>query len=325
MKKLHRIVITTGDIDGIGMEIASKALSKIKPKKGIRFYLWRSPKAREKHLKNLDRFFSRHTFNNWNSALKFQGDCYKNLIDIESPASPTKWVEFSAKSALKHSVDALVTGPLSKTEMIQSGFKDMGHTGLLKRITGVKNLFMAFVGKKFNTVLLTDHLSVKKAYDKIDGNLLEECIELTHHFKKNLGISQRRKPLGIVALNPHAGEKGVIDKKEENIFKPLLKKMRKRKILLSSILVPDVCFQKKFWKNYSFYITNYHDQGLIPFKMAHSHHPGAQISLGLPFLRTSVDHGTAKDIFNKNMADSRSMEYAIKIAIKILRKQPILR
>lgn len=323
MKKALRIVITTGDIDGIGMEVTSKALSKIKPKKGIQFYLWRSPKASKKHLKILDCYFSRHTFYDWNSALKFNGDCHKSLIDIESSDSPARWVEISAQSALKHSVDALVTGPLSKAEMIQSGLKDMGHTGLLKRITGGKNLFMAFVGKNFNVVLLTGHLSVKKAYDQIDENLLKECIELTHQFKNHLGGEKRNKPIGIVALNPHGGENGVIDKKEEDIFKPLLKKMRKKKMPLSSVLIPDVCFQKKFWKNYSFYIASYHDQGLIPFKIAHSKTPGVQISLGLPFPRTSVDHGTAKDIFDKDLADFRSMKYAIDIAVKILRKKTI--
>ena len=322
MKKPLHIAITTGDSDGIGLEVAVKALSKIKPKKGIQFCLWRSPKALKKHLDILDYHFSRQTFCDWAPAVNFRGDYYKNLIDIESSLSPAKWVEFAAQRAFKRSFDALVTGPLSKTEIIRSGLKDMGHTGLLKRVTGGKNLFMAFLGKYFNVVLLTGHLSVKKAYDQINEDLLKECIKTTHRFKSQLGKHQKTKPIGIVALNPHAGENGIIDKKEENIFKPLIKKMEKR-ILLSPVLVPDVCFQKKFWKNYSFYIASYHDQGLIPFKMAHSKNPGVQISLGLPFLRTSVDHGTAKDIFGKDMANSHSMERAIDIAIKILRKKPV--
>ncbi len=323
MKKPLRIAITTGDIDGIGLEVTVKALSRIKPKKGIQFYLWRSPKILKKHLKILDYHFSRHTFNDWTSAMNFYGDYYKNLIDIETSISPPKWVELAAQSALNGSIDALVTGPMSKTEIIRSGLKDQGHTGILKKVTGKENIFMAFVGGNFNVVLLTGHLSIKKAYDQINENLLEECIKLTHQFKTHLNVRKKIKPIGVVAVNPHAGEEGIIDKKEENIFKPLLEKMKKRKILLSSPLVPDVCFQKKFWKNYSFYIASYHDQGLIPFKMAHNENPGVQISLGLPFLRTSVDHGTAKDIFGKDKANSDSMKQAINVAIKILRKNSI--
>ena len=324
MKKPLRIAITTGDTNGIGLEITTKALARIKPVKGIQFYIWRSKKASKKDLKTLDCYFSRHTCYDWASAMKVPGDSYKTLIDIEAPIPPAKWVELMAQSALNGSIDALVTGPLSKTEIIRSGLKDQGHTGLLKRVTGKKNLFMAFVGENFNVVLLTGHISIKKAYDQINEDLLEECIKLTHQFKKHLGARQKVKPIGLVALNPHAGEEGIIDKKEENVFQPFLKKMKNQKIDISSPLVPDVCFQKRFWKNYSFYIASYHDQGLIAFKMAHDQNPGVQISLGLPFLRTSVDHGTAKDIFGKNKANSRSMERAINVTLKILREKPLL-
>ena len=324
MKKPVRIAITTGDIDGIGFEITAKALAKIKPQRGVQFYIWRSQKASTKYLKTLDRHFSRHTCHNWVSAMKIQGDYYKSLIDIESPTHPAKWVELMAQKGLNRSIDALVTGPLSKIEIIRSGLRDQGHTEILKRVTRKKNIFMTFIGKNFNVVLLTGHVSIKKAYDQINESLLEECIQLTYNFKTHLSYHQKRKPIGVVAPNPHAGEQGIIDRKEENVFKPLLKKMKRKKIHLSLPLVPDICFQKKFWKDYSFYIASYHDQGLIPFKTAHEQSPGIQISLGLPFLRTSVDHGTAKDIFGKNKAHSDSMEKAINMAIRILRGKSIV-
>ncbi len=323
MRRPFRIAITTGDINGIGLEITAKALTKIRPQRGVQFYIWRSSKASKRDLKTLDRCFSRHICHDWTSAMQVP-EHYKNLIDLETSIPPAKWVELMARSGLTHDIDALVTGPLSKTEIIRSGLKDQGHTGLLKRISGGGNLFMAFVGKNFNVVLLTGHVSIKKAYNQINEDLLKQCIEMTHQFKNHLGKTQKARPIGLVALNPHAGEKGVIDRKEENVFKPLLKKMKNKKISLSSILTPDVCFKKRFWKNYSCYIASYHDQGLIPFKMAHDQNPGVHISLGLPFLRTSVDHGTAKDIFGKNRADSRSMEQAIQVALKILKGKSIL-
>ena len=180
---------------------------------------------------------------------------------------------------------------------------------------------MSFLGKEFNVVLLTGHHSVKKAYEQINDELLTTCAELTHKFKGNLSAKQRTKPVAMVGLNPHAGEAGLLDKKELQCYQPVIKKLRSRKYAVTDPLVPDVCFQQEYWKKYSFYLAAYHDQGLIPFKMVHR--GGVQLSLGLPFLRTSVDHGTAKDIFGKNKADSGSMENAIEVAIKLLRGKPI--
>ena len=321
MKKPIRIAITTGDIDGIGLEITTKALARIKPKKGVQFFLWRSPKASKKDLKILDSFFHRKLFQDWLQACK-QDYNHKILFEIESQACPAKWVEWMAEAGLASSIDALITAPISKTEIQNAGLKDCGHTDILKRVTGQKNVFMAFLGKKFNVVLLTDHIPIEKVAERINEDLLEACILKTHEFKKHLD-SKQTKPIGLVGLNPHASEKGIIGKQETRIFQNVLKKIKTRNIAISQPLVSDVCFQKKFWKNYSFYIASYHDQGLIPFKMIHSDNHGVQISVGLPFLRVSVDHGTAKDLFGKNKADPTSMEQALRVAIKILKNKSI--
>ena len=99
--------------------------------------------------------------------------------------------------------------------------------------------------------------------------------------------------------------------------------MKKRKVQLTEPLVPDVCFQEKYWNQYSYYVASYHDQGLIPFKMAHGPISGVQVSLGLPFVRTSVDHGTAKDIFGKNKANEASMKKAIEVAMNLVQKKSV--
>ena len=322
MKKPIRIAITTGDTDGIGLEITTKALARIKPEKGVQFFLWRSSKACKKNLKILDSFFHRKLFHDWLKASKEDYN-HKTLLEIESQAPPAKWVEWMGEAGLASSIDALVTAPISKTEIRNAGLKDCGHTDILKRVTGQKNVFMAFLGKKFNVVLLTDHIPIEKVAEQIDEDLLETCILKTHDFKKYLDSKRKTRPIGLVGLNPHASEKGIIGKEEIRIFQNVLKKIKERKIPISQPLVPDVCFQKKFWKNYSFYIASYHDQGLIPFKMIHSDKHGVQISLGLPFPRVSVDHGTAKDLFGKNKADPTSMEQALLVAIKILKNKSI--
>ena len=323
MKNHFKIAITTGDINGIGTEITAKALAKLRPQKNIQFYLWRSKKTSPRELKMIDRYFKRTTVTSWSEAMKATPDFYKTIIDIESPLSPAKWVEHSAKAATSKSIDAIVTAPLSKTEIIRSGLKDNGHTDILKRISKTKNIYMSFLGKEMNVTLLTGHTSIKKAFDKIDSDLLKDCVEKTHAMTNHLPLKFRKKPVAVVGCNPHAGEQGVIDNKEDDVYVPAIKKMKQKKLSIAGPLVPDVCFQEKERKKYSYYVASYHDQGLIPFKMLHGAHSGIQFSLGLPFIRTSVNHGTAKDIFGKNKADSGSMENAIKIAIRMLNNKTV--
>lgn len=323
MIKPLRIAITTGDIDGIGLEVTAKALAKIRPQRGVQFYLWRSPGASPKYLRLIDKYFRRTTVKDWPSALQLSTDYYKNIVDIESPMPPAKWVELMAYSGMSKSINALVTAPLSKTEIRRSGMRDNGHTDILKRVSKEKNLYMCFLGHEFNVVLLTGHVSIKKAYEQINQPLLTNCIQLTHKMRNHLPARQKVRPIALVGCSPHAGEDGIIDKKELDVFAPVIKKLKPKRLNLTQPLVPDVCFQKQYWKKYALYIASYHDQGLIPFKLVHGANSGVQLSLGLPFLRTSVDHGTAKDIFGKNKALSGSMESAIKVAIKRLKNKPL--
>ncbi len=325
MKKLKRIAITTGDSDGIGTEITSKALARVKPTRGVQFYMWRGSSMHRRELKLIDRYFKRITVRSWPEALRAHTvDYYKTIVDIESPLPPCRWVETMAHAGQSGAIDGLVTAPLSKTSIKRAGMRDNGHTGILKRVTKSKEVFMCFLGKDFNVTLLTGHTSIKKAYNQITPELLERCTLLTRDMVHRLPTKKQSKPIGLVACNPHAGEDGLIDLKENEVYRPFIKKMRRRKINLSDPLIPDVCFQSRERKKYSFYIASYHDQGLIPFKMVHGPESGVQYSLGLPFIRTSVDHGTAKDIFGKNKANSGSMEKAIAIAIKLVNNKPIV-
>ncbi len=321
MKKTFNVAITTGDNDGIGLEITAKALAQIKSQKGIQFFLWRSHAAKESFLRPIDRHFKRITVYDWASALLVKSKNQKTLIDIASPLPPPRWVEMMAHAGVSRKIDALVTAPLSKTSIHQSGLDDKGHTDILKRVCKEKNVFMLFLGAHFNVALCTDHLPLHEAYNKLSEEKLFQCISLCQQFKEYLPPSFKRKPLGVVGINPHAGEGGLIGLKELEIFTPVLSTALKNGIEVSGPLVADVCFQKKNWKNYSIYIASYHDQGLIPFKMAHGGGSGVHLSLGLPFVRTSVDHGTAKDIFGKNKADPRSMKGALLTALKLIKNQ----
>jgi 4-hydroxythreonine-4-phosphate dehydrogenase len=321
MSPFQKIAITTGDIDGIGSEVTSKALYRIRPQRGVQFFLWRSPMMPSKELRKIDRSFKRVTVSSWPEALKLPVSNHKVLVDIQTHLPPARWVEMMAQAAMSKKIDGIVTAPLSKTGVIQAGYRDNGHTGILQRVSKSKELFMSFLGKHMNVTLVTGHTSVKKAYDQITSERLQNCIGLTHRLLPYLSRRYQGKPIGLVGCNPHAGESGLIDPKEIKIYEPVLKKMRQKKIKISGPLIPDVCFQDKERKKYSFYIASYHDQGLIPFKMLHGTETGVHVTLGLPFIRTSVDHGTAKDIFGQNKAHSGSMEEAILTAVKLIKNK----
>ena len=317
MIRPQRIVITTGDIDGVGTEIAAKALYKTKPHRNFRYILWRSPSCPKAHLRKMENHFERVSFSSWPEALRYSHDDHRVLIDICSDLSPAHWVELSAKAALYGHIDAMVTGPLSKTTIQQSGMEDIGHTDILKRIAKKKDVFMGFFGDKMSVVLATGHIPVAKVGEQLTATKLLKALRAAHALEQVLSDNKKTRPVGLLGLNPHAGEDGVIGEEENKWHRTALKKAQEEGLKVEGPLVPDVCFQAKDLKKYFVYVANYHDQGLIPFKMIHQENRGVQISLGLPFIRTSVDHGTAKNIFNKNKASYASMLQALQLATKI--------
>lgn len=322
-----KIVITTGDIDGIGLEVACKALKEIGPTKGITFFLFRSgneSKHADRYLKLVDQKFERIVVDDLGQALSFYSELVnakdlnkKILIDIASDLSPAHWVQDSALACFNKKLSAMATGPISKTCIKEAGFKDLGHTDILKRISKAKTVHMGFVGNYFNVVLATGHIPLNQVSKKL--NFQNLCIALmsANLLRKSLPAKQAAKPIGVLGLNPHAGEKGLIGKEELTLQENLQAFAKENKIPISNFLVPDAAFLKANWASFSTYLALYHDQGLVPFKTIHGQDSGVHISLGIPFVRTSVDHGTAKDIFGKNKANHKSMVDAIQWANKL--------
>ncbi len=309
---MKKILLTTGDTDGIGQEVTFKALQKIGPKKKYNFVVFINKNSRQLSKYKLNKF-NIHSYNclgdyfNSNQPLT-----YKDLVLIKSSEAPTEWVVQATKAGINNKISALVTGPLSKTESFKT-HKLKGHTDLFRKYIKTP-LFMSFIGKYFNVLLLTDHIPLSQVSTTISKelltNALEQCLPIAK-LKPKLKVA-------VIGLNPHAGENKLIGTEEDKIYSPLIKKInRNSKIKFTSPLVPDVAFFKSNWKKYSLFISPYHDQGLTAFKMIHEHRDGIQLTLGLPFIRTSVDHGTAKNIYGKNMADERSMIMAIRYALKL--------
>ena len=275
----NRVGITTGDPEGIGRIVTQKVFGKLAPKKNFQFLIWTSNKSTP--LKSA--FFQTKVFSTPERALK-EPFSEHILLEIKSSRAAGYWVEKAARLCLEGRLSSLVTGPLSKETLYKSHPGVVGHTGLLKRISQVEDVFMVFLGSYFHVILLTDHVPLKDL--ELKKKKLRMLLKQALLFRDFLKI---KKPLGVLGLNPHAGEEGLLGKEEQSILKPVLLEFSSKEV--KGPLSPDAAFLRKNWKSYSFFIALYHDQGLIPFKMIHSH-KGAGFSLGLPFIRTSVDHGT---------------------------------
>ena len=310
-----KIAITTGDSDGIGSEITSKALYKLGVQKDIQFFIWRSHSCLSSYIHRLiSSPFTYKKVSNLQEALKVPSSY--NLIDIESQLSPAKWVEDSILAIQKKQLDSLVTAPLSKKIISNLNPLDKGHTDILKRVCNTKDIFMSFLGENFAVVLLTDHIPLSKVSQNLSAQRIEKGLFFADRLQN--AFFRHTKPIGLLGLNPHAGEHGIIGTEEQDIFAPKLNHIKKE-LLVEGPLVPDVAFQNKNRQNYNVFVACYHDQGLIPFKTLHKSYTGVQITLGLSFVRTSVDHGTAKDIFGKDKANPESMINAIKHNIQLLK------
>ena len=319
MAKCFKIAITTGDRDGIGSEVASKALSLLGPQEGVQFLIWRSLSCPPSDLQRLHQSsFSYTKVVCWEDALKVPHQY--NLVDIESHTEPPpRWVEQSAVSAENGEIDAMVTAPLSKALIQQSGLKDRGHTDILRRVAGGSyDLFMSFIGDQFGVVLLTDHIPLKEVSQKLSVQRISKGLQ--HAWSLQQAFFKKCKPIALLGLNPHAGEDGLIGNEEKELFLPALQKVQ-NVMAVEGLLVPDVAFQEKWMQKYNIFVASYHDQGLIPFKSLHKSYTGVQVTMGLHFVRTSVDHGTAKDIFSQDKANPQSMLHAIKIALRLLKSK----
>ncbi len=316
--RFKKIAITTGDPNGVGFEVTAKALAQVKPNKNQIFLLFRDhkqEKTQSRYFKLLDRQWNRVTFFSVETALNFINSLDKKdrnqnnfLVDLSLQTNAAEWVTAAAELCLQKNLQGLVTGPLSKTLIRRSGRKELGHTGIFRAMCPKSTMHMAFLGKDFHVLLATDHVPFSKIESTLNKKSLVSVFKAANQLKL---VLNSKKDVAVLGLNPHAGEAGLMGHFERKLLSKLPRGF-------SGPLVPDAAFLKKNWQKYSLYICLYHDQGLIPFKMHHGQDAGVHITLGLPFVRTSVDHGTAFDIYNKNLANPNSMLDAINLNLKLI-------
>jgi 4-hydroxythreonine-4-phosphate dehydrogenase len=207
----------------------------------------------------------------------------------------------------------MVTGPVSKELICASGTPFTGHTEYIAGQTGGEPLMMMF-SPAYRVVLMTTHIPLERVPASLTSEKLEYCV------REGLGAQARmdgeRRPLAVAGLDPHAGDGGVIGTWDRDVARPVIERLRKEGLPVEGPLPADTLFMPGVWKRYGMVVAQYHDQGLVPFK-ALAFDLGVNVTLGLPLVRTSVDHGTAFDIAGKGTADHRSMVEAVLLALRL--------
>jgi 4-hydroxythreonine-4-phosphate dehydrogenase len=225
------------------------------------------------------------------------------------------YIERAIEAALAKKTDGVVTAPIHKEALHLAGVKFPGHTEIFTVLTKTKRSCMMLYSDKITVSMVTTHIGFAEVPKKISEQRVLDVIELT---AKTMRRILRRKPkLAICGLNPHAGEHGLFGNREEEKFvEPAIARARKNKISIKGPLPPDAAFTTNQRTKFDAIVCLYHDQGHIPFKML-AFDTGVNITLGLPIVRTSVDHGTAFDIAWQGRADPRSFFAAIRVAAEL--------
>jgi 4-hydroxythreonine-4-phosphate dehydrogenase len=232
-------------------------------------------------------------------------------------------LEEAAGLAFRGELDAVVTAPINKARMYEIGFRFPGQTEFFADRCGTKNFAMLLTGGTLTVALVTVHVPLRDVPAAIKTGEIVRVGLLLNDFLRRRGIEKPR--IAVAGLNPHAGESGALGREELEIIGPAVEQLQSAISNLQSAIVrgpfsPDTIFHHAANGAWDAVLCMYHDQGLIPLKL-HAFHEGVNVTLGLPFPRTSPDHGTAFEIAGKNMARPDSMIAAINLAVELARKK----
>jgi 4-hydroxythreonine-4-phosphate dehydrogenase len=243
------------------------------------------------------------------------------------PAKPTArggkamvdYILKAVRMAQDGELAAIVTCPISKTLMHEAGYHFEGHTQLISQMTGTRDYVMMLAGKRLRVALVTTHCPLKEVSARLDIGKIYRTILITFHsLRKDFGISVPR--LAVAALNPHAGESGLFGSEEREIIEPAMRRAQREGCTVEGPFPADTLFHRACSGLFDAVVAMYHDQGLIPLKLLHFS-DAVNVTLGLPVIRTSVDHGTAYDIAGKGVADPSSLRAAIKMAVMMAKNR----
>ena len=302
-KSADPILITMGEPSGIGPEIAAAAFDQLAGKiNGYPLILVGDADIFREHRNAM-------------IATKAKVRAIPGKPDTANAAAVIEAIEIAVGACLAGEAAAMVTAPIHKAILSEAGFAYPGHTEFLGHLTGVRRAVMMLASEKLRVVPLTIHTPLNQVPGAITQQAIVETAEIIlKSLARDFGIAAPR--LAVAGLNPHAGEDGLLGAEENEIIAPAVAALRARGFSVSGPLSADTLFHDEARKNYDAALTMYHDQGLIPIKTL-SFWDGVNVTLGLPIVRTSPDHGTAFDIAGTGKADVRSMIAAIRSAALI--------
>lgn len=323
-----RVGISIGDFNGIGPEIIMKSL---KDKTITDFFtpvIFGSGKLFT-YQKNI--FKLNLNFNYINEASQAHGgklnmvNLVKDNVNVElgvpteeSTRMAIDSLEAATEALMKGDIDVLVTAPINKDEMVKMGFKHAGHTGYFEEKFNKKGL-MFLVTEDLKVAVSTHHIPIAQVAENISKEKIKKQIKvLNQTLIEDFNITKPK--IAVLGLNPHSGDGGVIGNEEIEIISPAIKELSDNGILAFGPFPADSFFQPNKYKSFDAVLAMYHDQGLAPFKTL-AYEEGVNYTAGLPFIRTSPDHGVAYDIAGQNIADEQSFTEAIFTAIKVFKNR----
>lgn len=229
------------------------------------------------------------------------------------------YIEEGVKLAQQGFIQGIATCPISKSSLNDAGYHFPGHTEMLAHLTRSPDFAMMMAGKKLRVTLVTIHRPLREVADSLTIDAIYNMILITHQ-ALSVDFAIKEPKIAVAGLNPHGGESLLFGNEEEHIIGPAIERAQKDSIRVSGPYPPDTVFFKAASGDFDAVVCMYHDQGLIPFKLLHFE-DGVNITLGLPIVRTSVDHGTAYDIAGKGLASHRSLIEAVSLAAIISRNR----
>lgn len=241
------------------------------------------------------------------------------VVSAEAGRQAAMAVISAAEDSMKGGIQGLVTAPLNKEAMHLAGFDYPGHTELLAHVAGTPNVAMMFVGGKLRVALLTIHAPLKDVPALVTEAEIVRVATLVHESLPKFGMAREgRRKIAIAGLNPHAGENGHIGTEEQEVFPKALAALRAAGMDIEGPYPGDTLFVRAARGDFDGVIACYHDQGLIPVKLL-AFGEAVNVTLGLPFIRTSVDHGTGFDIAGQGRAEEGSLLAAMRLAVQLAR------
>lgn len=308
-----RIGLTLGDVNGIGPEVALKAAARRWPRSVELILVGSDSIARQQA-----RRFGLPVPAIWDPSPHRPLAWTPGRLDARAGRAAAEWIQTAARACAAGGLDAMVTAPISKEGLHAGGVNAPGHTEMLAHLTRTRRFAMMLLGGPLRVVVATRHIPICEVPRALTRACVREAVELTAEAMPWLGV--RRPRIAVCGLNPHAGEGGDIGREEITTIAPAIRALRTRRFPVFGPLPADTVFHHAARGAYDAVVAMYHDQGLAPLKLI-AFDSGVNLTLGLPIVRTSPDHGTAYDIAGRGAARPDSMIEAVRLAIELARRK----